>query len=87
MSDNQERARRIVERAIADLINLGMPRDAALAMLAVQSAIRMESQPRLAGLAIDIIDLVDDRAQLGEIAAAVRDRGPVTCAAGGDAVH
>jgi hypothetical protein len=69
------RARAIVDGAIADLVNIGMQREMALSLLAFQAAIRLESQFRLAGLVVDVIELVEDRAALGEISAAVLNRG------------
>jgi hypothetical protein len=72
---NQERVRNVIDGAIADLTDLGMQREAALSLLAFQACIRLESQQRLARLAVDVIDLVHDRARLGEIAATVLNRG------------
>jgi hypothetical protein len=71
---NQERVRDVIDGAIANLVNIGLQREAALSLLAFQACIRLESQARLARLAVDTIDLVNDRAMLREIAAAVMGR-------------
>ncbi len=51
MSDKQAEAKAIVEKAIADLIALGMDPDGAAALLVVQGAIRIEEPKKRAEMA------------------------------------
>lgn len=59
MNDKNETVRAIIERAMSDLIAVGLDRNGAAALLSVQGVIRLDCSEQLAGIA----QLVSETAQ------------------------